>query len=227
LYVEKKIMGKLKVRLKLVTPTPRIEYMVKKSISNQIERAYHAAITRTRIELERIIRGYVLGSPEVNSLRGGPLQYEVGAVDARVAGAINFLIQRLVSTINITYTPFNLAGGRFVSKLEISCFPKTLIDDMLNHPDSRYLTDKGVEIPWMSWLLTIGDRMIVRKYQVNYSAKFNSRTGGATMKQVKSGGWRVPPQFSGTRDNNFITRALDNVGVYISQYLQTEFERAI
>lgn len=220
-------MAKLKFQLKLVTPLPKVEYLLRKSISDKIESAYYSVIRRVRNELTRIIRESILTSPEVQSLSGGMLQYEVGATDQKVSSAIDFIIERLSNTIQIDFTPFNLFGGKFSSKITISCFPKTLISDVLNHPDSRYLTDNGVDIPWMQWLLTLGDKIIVRKYQVNYSNKIGSRTGGATMRRSKSGGWRVPPQFSGTINDNFITRALDSVGNYISQYLETEFKRAI
>ena len=57
----------------------------------------------------------------------------------------------------------------------------------------------------MDWLLNQGDRIIVVNYSYNPQLGIGrSRLGN----MVESGSFRVPPQFSGTPDDNFITRAL-------------------
>jgi hypothetical protein len=58
-----------------------------------------------------------------------------------------------------------------------------------------------------------GDSIVVNNYHVIYSlsqkqASF-SRTGKALM--AKRGNFRVDPAFSGTEDNNFITRAMEGI----------------
>ena len=59
--------------------------------------------------------------------------------------------------------------------------------------------------------MTEGDRIIIVGYHIKYdissAQKQNSQSGSAIM--VKGGNWRVPPNFSGTLEDNWITRTFD------------------
>ena len=57
----------------------------------------------------------------------------------------------------------------------------------------------------MDWLLTQGDRIIV----VNYMYNPQTGIGRSMLGNMKEGGvFRVPPTFSGTVNDNFVTKAL-------------------
>ena len=70
--------------------------------------------------------------------------------------------------------------------------------------DRRMNTEKGQSLHWLRWLLKEGAKPIVIGYQYVPGKAGRSR-GGVMMANAQS--WRVPPQFSGTDENNFITRA--------------------
>ena len=38
------------------------------------------------------------------------------------------------------------------------------------------------------------------------------------------GGWRVPPEFSGTEDNNFLTRSIDQASIPLEQFMTQSFK---
>ena len=63
---------------------------------------------------------------------------------------------------------------------------------------------KSGDLHWLDWLLKRGDNMIISNYQYNPQTGLG-RSGLGNM--VGGGSFRVPPQFSGTVDDNFITRA--------------------
>lgn len=66
-------------------------------------------------------------------------------------------------------------------------------------------------IPWLHWLLIAGTEARIDGYHIsfgNYNTN-NSRSGKAIMKINYS--WVTPPEFAGTINDNFITRALENV----------------
>lgn len=109
----------------------------------------------------------------------------------------------------------------------VSVFPKDFVDNILKGAYATYLTKQNQPIPWLQWWLTLGDQIIIRRYIVDYSRIKGSRTGLATMKKVKKGGWRVPPQYSGTKTRNFITRALEDISDLICYYIKLEFVRAL
>jgi hypothetical protein len=61
------------------------------------------------------------------------------------------------------------------------------------------------DLHWLDWLIRMGDTIIVADYDYNPNTG-RGRSGLGNMK--KGGSFRVPPEFSGTLENNFITRAL-------------------
>lgn len=70
----------------------------------------------------------------------------------------------------------------------------------------------GNTVDWLRWLLTAGDTIVVADYQVTKDKGTplkGSRSGYALMISPKmSKGFRVDPAYSGTIDDNWITRAL-------------------
>ena len=60
---------------------------------------------------------------------------------------------------------------------------------------------------WLDWLINRGDEIIVSQFGFE-SAGGKGRSGGGKMK--KGGSWRISPQYAGTVDDNFITRALQD-----------------
>jgi hypothetical protein len=77
--------------------------------------------------------------------------------------------------------------------------------------DYAIMTDniRGYSLPWLKWLLLDGTAIIIDNYTVTMGYNKYSRTGGAVMTRT-GGAWRVPPQYSGTMDDNWITRSIEN-----------------
>lgn len=79
--------------------------------------------------------------------------------------------------------------------------------DLLALPEGNIVTEKGQNLHWMDWLLFAGNQSIVIGY--TFLAKpGQGRSQGGIMRN--KGIWRVPPEFSGTEDDNFLTRAMNN-----------------
>ena len=82
---------------------------------------------------------------------------------------------------------------------------------VINDSSNSRLGKTTTVIPWLQWLLIAGDQTKISGYQIafgNYGK--NSRSGKAIMKPQME--WIVPPEFSPfSTDNNFITRALEDL----------------
>jgi hypothetical protein len=74
-------------------------------------------------------------------------------------------------------------------------------------PISQQPIDGG-SLPWLEWLLTLGDTIIIGSFGVEYGP--HGRTGKAHMTK-RARPFKVNSSFSGTIDNNFITRAVATV----------------
>jgi hypothetical protein len=54
-----------------------------------------------------------------------------------------------------------------------------------------------------------------------------SRTGSAIMVSSQKINWRVPAQFAGTVNNNWVTRAIERLDDSLLQQIEKELERYI
>jgi hypothetical protein len=117
------------------------------------------------------------------------------------ASIINAIINSVISSTSISVVPYNnkLKGGG----IEVNIQPNNFAN-LLNLPQGHSVYKDG-DLHWLDWLLNRGDEIIVVGYEYNPQAGL----GRSKLGNMKEGGsFRVPPQFSGTDNNNFITRAL-------------------
>ena len=114
----------------------------------------------------------------------------VDSIQDSVMGAVSVDFKTVNNTLS--------KGG-----LSINFQPATFAN-LLSLPTGHTVYEGG-DLHWLQWLLERGDSMIVVDYHY-YPASGMGRSGKGYMK--KTGMFRVPPQFSGTSNNNFVTRAL-------------------
>jgi hypothetical protein len=125
-----------------------------------------------------------------------------GEVSTRLNNILNeWLKQILVRPVMLKGTTV-LRGG-----LELM-FLDTNWKDVIELRDSIVTTHKGKELNWLDWLLTKGDTTIIREYHVRITPGAGRSELGV---MVKKGRWHVPREFSGTTNNNFVTKIIDHL----------------
>ena len=87
-------------------------------------------------------------------------------------------------------------------------------------PVAQQAIESGGSIPWLKWLLTAGDAIIIGDFGVDYEVG-TGRTGGATMKKSEKP-FKVNPLYSGDEVDNFVTRAIDPTLREISAIVRKE-----
>jgi hypothetical protein len=97
---------------------------------------------------------------------------------------------------------------------------KSDFNDLISMGESVVVTEKGTDLNWLSWLLIDGDAIIISDYMFVAGPFDTSRTGMGIMRQ-SGGAWRVPPEFAGQINNNWITRAIDAAASEIDNTLQS------
>ena len=60
------------------------------------------------------------------------------------------------------------------------------------------------DLHWLRWLLELGNTIIVVNYHYSPEGGFGRSKSGIMR---EGGAWRVPPQYAGTMNDNFVTRA--------------------
>ena len=152
----------------------------------------------------------------------GNLKAELGV--NRAEARLEAIVDTWVSGIAVKATQVKAINGINLKGNIVIGMVESTYADVLSLASSFIHTNKGVDLQWLKWLLTEGDKTIIRGYTVqvgNFSGK-PSRTGLAVM--VKAGGglteqtsltsaplhsWGVPKEFVGFPNNNFVTRMLD------------------
>lgn len=194
--------------LKIVESTKQIEKMIKQSLAGDADKALSKAVSRVKSAIAPIITSALASSPEISSLSSGELRASFGLTSDPSPA----IIASVVNSINITVSKVdrNLNGG-FAIEIQPDNFSNLLAGSF-----SEQLIDGG-SIPWLEWLLTAGDAIIIADFGVEFGNY--GRTGKARMSKKKAP-YKVPSAFSGTIDNNFVTRAIDGAFPQIKEIIR-------
>jgi hypothetical protein len=171
---------------------------IEKELEARIRKNIAGARKKIRAALKPIIIDAIYDCPEMRSVRGGVLQYDFGLTTDPTA-LISWVI---ADSMTIRYTP----DTKYIALFTIEIQPGNH-ENLYDLGVAYQLTDKGDELPWLSWLLEMGDSVIVSDFGVKYTN--SGRTGEAIMVRNYYAPYRVNSSYSGTLNDNFITRALD------------------
>ena len=124
---------------------------------------------------------------------------------------------------------FSLFDKRFNGKLSIGIQPLDF-NNLLNLGGATILTEKGKQLDWLDWLLRSGNRIIIRDYDIeygNYGGRSRSGKDAIMVKKSGNAAWRMPAQYSGVDNDNFITRAFEGKESDISQIISKQIKSKI
>lgn len=187
------------ITLKLVDSVKSIERDILGAIAEEL----NAKIVRGQKKVERDVAEFIAeqinNSYEMIELRGGYLQGALGVTNPQAA--VLDIMRAVRDSVQVKTRKYNdrLKGGGIFVYIQPSNF-----SNLLSLPTGNIPINDGV-LHWLRWLLEFGDRIIVAGYDYDPESGLG-RTGLGTME--KGGSFRIPPEFSGTKDDNFITRAI-------------------
>jgi hypothetical protein len=199
-----------------------------KNISNDILKAFipklniymNDGINIIKSELPGILRRGIALSPEYDAILNGILKYEFGIPDSsiKLAG----LIDIWANNIEYSYQKPRIVGSVIKSSFSANAIRVDFADVL--YTDFALVIDglRAYSLPWLEWLLLEGNKTIIKNYEVSIGPNKRSRTGNAIMKQSR-GSWKVPSEYAGTINDNWITRAIDGVQSDIESLLNKAF----
>lgn len=135
--------------------------------------------------------------------QGGGLQGSFGFPSGEEDVIANWFIDTITNNLQIKSDLFRLNPGNIVGSVRL-IIPYTVYDKLLNGLYSK-IQIEGSQLYWTDWLLRRGDEIIIHDYHVVFEER-EGRTGYAIM--GKGGNWKVPAKYSGTINDNFITRTI-------------------
>lgn len=201
----------MSISLKLIDTEAEIEKRINEALSVQINDILLKNRSNIVNQVVALIPKWINNQPEIQAILSNSLTGEFG-LDMSPANIVNAIIGAVSSSISIKFKKYNknLSGGGLDLEIQQSDFANLLLLRQghtiyfKRSPDSIFATGGG-DLHWLEWMLLRGDEIIVVGYEYNPKTGLG-RTGLGNM--VPGNGFRVPPQYSGTKDNNFITRAL-------------------
>lgn len=195
----------MSISIRLLDSVATIESNINTAIATLINTRLSQNINR----ISSLTRGYItsilLASPEIINLSSTSPLSLAGQFGFNIsASSISYaIIKSITDSLEVRFVPYNtrLKGAG----LTISCQPSSF-SNLLQLPEGHTVYMNG-DLHWLNWLLTKGDTIIVVNYTYNPQTGLG-RSGLGNM--IPGGSFRVPPEYAGNMQDNFVTRALSN-----------------
>lgn len=185
------------ITLKLIDSVADIKKKVSEASSKVINDKVSRSLNSIKPGIQNIVESAVLSQPEITSLANGTLKGAFGLIE----NPTDVITNTVKSSIYVEFTKYNknLSGGGISVSVQPSNF-----NNLISLQQSYVPYENGL-MNWMEWLLLMGDSIII----VDFHYEPILGKGRSSLGIMKEGSFfRVPPEFSGTEYDNFITRAL-------------------
>lgn len=191
----------MSLSIEITDSVKTIEKNINSAIADYLNNKISNKQTSLLNQAKGLIPGWINSQPEIISLLSNDPQGLIGQFGISSGGysIVNSIINAIVGSTALVFKKFTprLSGG-----IELQFQPANFAN-LLSLPEGHTIY-RGGDLHWLDWLLNRGDTIIVVNYQYNPNIGLGrSKLGN----MIPGGSFRVPQQFSGTKDNNFITRA--------------------
>ena len=197
--------------VEVTTSDTEFEKLVMKAIVDHINSSISAVGEDIKKKIKPIIFNVIHDCYEMEALRGFYLRGALGLTSSQAGSSSRDIAEAVSSAVFINVkgaTPRNLSGALTIN-IQPDDFSNVL---SISEAVIQYTSDKykrNVDLPWLDWLLTKGDTVLVSGF--NFQPNIGEgRSGAGSMVQDLTEGWRIRPEYAGTKQDNFITRALSD-----------------
>jgi hypothetical protein len=218
----------LNINVSTADSSQKIEANILRSLQVHIDRAIRQSVHSVQLRIADTCEHMIENTREYDSLLTGELLGELGIPD--VERRVREILNAVRVGVEVTAIPVTIQGAKLGGGMKIGMI-RSSFEDLLGLPAAEYVSNGRFIIPWLRWLLIEGDRIIISTHEITFdlsaSDQARSRTGMALMRP--GSGWRVPPEYSGTIGDNFITRAFDGNAIreHVSDIIREEIQRRI
>jgi hypothetical protein len=196
-------------QMRILESDSEIRKKILGALLEEVKNTFNRSIPQIKDKIESLIRESITSEPEYISLVGGQLRAELGIPDA--SSKIQELLNIWVSNIQVEINQFRINNIGLSGGFSINCIKSDYSDVLSSSAAQVEDFIRGYSLPWLNWLLLEGGTILVKDHIVVVGNSNASRTGDAIMKTLIRGSWRVPSEFAGTENNNWITRAIDKL----------------
>ena len=196
------------VNIKITETDRSFQSKINRALSKEINNSLRGVASKVQSEVTSIVEAALSVSPEIGELSNGVLKAEFGLT----SDPTSQLVSAIASSVKVVADKVgpDLKGG-FTLTIQ-----PTDYSNLLSLSVAEQKIEDGGTIPWLDWLLTLGDSIVIASFGVEFGNY--GRTGLARMAEGFAP-YKVNSAYSGTRDDNFITRAISRVLPEIKQVI--------
>lgn len=214
--------------------------IMKQAAKDRASKAIDAIVQTSLPQCQALFMHSLTRQPEYESLISGKLRYHFGLVNSQ---DVDSVVDAATLAVKIRKMP---AKGDSLGGVSVEIVNTKIMESLA--ANTGYNSSKsGTFIAWLKWLLLSGDNIIITGYEIKIDERLNyktSRTKHALMVRRSFSGlkgrynrakgrsaegsnfWRVPPEFAGTPENNWFTRAAVVIAPTILDMLNKKLEKA-
>lgn len=207
------------IQFNIEIAAPEIDKMkidILKEFLNHLTNIVNSATPFIQAKLAAIVEDALHSSSEWAALNAGGELEQLFCIPSPAQSL--FQIQRsIIDNISFTTKPVNINGMFITGGFSIGILSDSY-SEVLSSTDISYITITGKRVPWLEWLLFYGGGILIDKGTP-------VRTKRGTLIGRSTTDLRVPPAYSGTPNNNFLTRALIPIEPIIGKMIEEEISR--
>ena len=214
-------MADIKIFGKLLTSGSDFKKYILKTISDTVNRRLFSKLSSAENTISNMVIASIKAQPEYSSLKNGELRNKFGIQNTSEIDNV----LAMFNDINTDIDKARISGGEVTANITINMIKDDFAS--LSSGMAAYTSEGGSQIDWLDWLLYKGNNSVVIGYKYLPVVSPKSRTGKGIMVKGEGNIFRVPPQFAGTSDDNWITRGVDAALPQIREYFNKIVKQAI
>lgn len=200
-------MSRLRFSIDLLDTNDQIEKNILKAFAADFNIVAQQKLPTIKQQIQTSTLSFLQQTEIYTQLVSGVLAGHFGLPAGSRRGMVDSILQKVANNIEVTYKPIAVRGKKFVNGMYFGILIRDF-SDILSMAESLVTIEDGSQLPWLNWLLISGNKILVSEHDVKFMSG-KGRSGFAVMVSNKAGVWRVPPEYSGTITNNWLTRAFN------------------
>lgn len=213
----------MNISVNLLESNSQIRLLILNGIISELKQVIAKSIPRISSDLKDIIKQALKEEPEYQSLVSGKLKAEFGIPRS---SDVDLVVDAIVNTLEVhqdalVISSYGIKGGFTIDMMRSTDMGGVIYTDIASSIDAS-----GYAIPWLEWLLLKNNQILVKNYSVQYGNNTKSRSGMAIMIKSEEN-WRVPPEFAGSINNNWTTRAIERIESKVYNIIKQHIENSI
>lgn len=214
-------MASLNVFGKLLTSSTDFKNYILKTVTETVNKRLFSKLAPAEDTIRDIVISSIKAQPEYASLKSGELRNRFGI---QSAAQVDEVLTAL-GDIDAKIDKARISGDEITAQITINMIKSDFAT--LGGGAGTFVSEGGSLVDWLSWLLYEGNNSVVIGYKYKPKVSPKSRTGKGIMVKGEGNIFRVPPEFAGTADDNWITRGVDAALPQIQDYFNKIVKKAL